>query len=254
MIVISSNIRFNNPADKSNSWDNRKSFYYSVINQNKPQIIGSQEGREDQLRELEQGLVSKRLVDTNRTWIEQRMYPCLYVDKSIKVLDSGDRWLSDTPEVPGSKIESSAFPRLMTWSLIEQEQNRVFVFNLHLDHTTDEVREAQALIAIEEILKINKNTEPLIVVGDFNSSPDSKVYKYFIEKLSLIDPWRVHGKSEETSYHKFHGKFPDGKRIDWILHSNTLETRAIELLQDHDNGKYPSDHFPVFCDIIIKNI
>jgi endonuclease/exonuclease/phosphatase family metal-dependent hydrolase len=249
MKIITSNIRFNNPADLENSWDARKEFYYTSMNSYKPLILATQEGRQDQLRQLELGLDGMLLEDRNRVWIDERMYPCLYLGQSIVVTDSGDRWLSETPTIAGSKLIDAAFPRLLTWAVLEFEGCQFIVVNMHLDHTTNEVRLAQATIAVAEIKKINSTQLPLVLTGDFNSAPDGVVYQYFIKELGLTDPWKLHEKSEESSYHKFLGSLPEGKRIDWILHSEEFKTKEIKLLKDHDQGVYLSDHFPVFCDI-----
>jgi endonuclease/exonuclease/phosphatase family metal-dependent hydrolase len=249
MKIISSNIRFSNIADGKNSWDARKDFYLSVMNSIHPDILSSQEGRENQLRELEFGLTDMNLVDQNRTWIDERMYPCIYTTSSIEVRDSGDKWLSDTPDIAGTKLTDSAFPRLLTWSRLKEREKEFIVFNMHLDHTTDDVRLSQAKVAVAEIHKINKNSLPIIVMGDFNSAPDQDVYRYFIKELGLIDPWRYHKKEEHTTYHKFLGIYPEGVRIDWILHTEEFKTKEIKLLKDNRDGRYLSDHFPIFCDI-----
>lgn len=252
MKIITSNIRFNNPNDGNNSWDERKSFYCEKLNELSPLILGTQEGREPQLRSLESGLINKTLIDMNRVWISERMYPCLFLDKTSSVIDSGDRWLSPTPIKAGSKLEKAAFPRMFTWAKFIEKGVEILVVNTHLDHTTDDVRLAQCKILVDEILKINNENLPLIIMGDFNCAPYEEVYQYLLKSLKLVDPWVKQGKAEETSYHKFIGKFDAGKRIDWILHSNHFESLTIELVKDHQEGKYLSDHFPVVCDIILK--
>ena len=252
MKVITSNIRFDNPDDGVNTWIKRKDSLFDLLNSCKPQIIATQEGREPQLRELEDALDGFSLSDENRDWIAQRMYPCLYTSSELSVLDSGDLWLSYTPTTAGTKITNSAFPRLSTWIIAEHKAKKFLVVNLHLDHTTDDVRIEQALIIIKEIKKINYPKHPLILMGDFNSSPSSEVYRLILKELSLVDPWTSLSKEEETSYHRFDGVFDEGVRIDWILHSEEFEALSIELIKKSKNGLFPSDHFPVSCDIILK--
>ena len=51
--LISTNIRFKNEFDGLNHWDLRKLLLQEKIEKYDPLIIGTQEGREPQLRELE---------------------------------------------------------------------------------------------------------------------------------------------------------------------------------------------------------
>jgi endonuclease/exonuclease/phosphatase family metal-dependent hydrolase len=252
MKIISSNIRFNNPGDGVNAWPNRKIFLSNILNNLKADIIGTQEGRLPQLKELESLLKNKSLVGQHRDWIEQRMYPCLFVDNAITVRDSFDLWLSETPRVSGTKLEDSAFPRLATVATILKDGREILLANMHLDHTIDSVREKQIEIFIREIKKIEFDG-PLIICGDFNSRVGGVVHQSLIDELSLIDPWKTLSMNEETSYHQFKGNLDSGHRIDWILHSTHFICREIKLIKDSSNGLYPSDHFPVFCDIILKN-
>ncbi len=251
MKIISSNIRFNNPADKENAWPHRKSFLTNLLLSYHPDIIGTQEGREPQIRELLSLLPGRLLVDGHRKWIEQRMYPCLFVSHNILVEKSADIWFSKTPHVPGTKLEDSAFPRMATFAIISIDKKQILVANMHLDHTADPVREDQIDIFIKEIKNIEFDG-PLIICGDFNSKVDGAVYKKLIDELSLVDPWKTLSLKEETSFHQFMGTLDTGHRIDWILHSEHFMCKEIKLLKDTENGLYPSDHFPVFCDIVLK--
>jgi endonuclease/exonuclease/phosphatase family metal-dependent hydrolase len=252
MKIISSNIRFDNPADGLNAWPNRKIFLSRLLNKYKPDVIGTQEGRQLQIKELSFLLKDKKLVESHRSWIAERMYPCLFVNESTEVIESFDLWLSNTPEVPGTKLDSSAFPRLATIAKVLWKGNLVLLANMHLDHTLDEVREDQINIFINEIKKLEFDG-PLIVCGDFNSRVEKVVYKKILNDLSLIDPWKSHSLSEETSFHQFKGTLEIGHRIDWILHSKHFVCNEIKLLKESDNGLFPSDHYPIFCDIILKN-
>jgi endonuclease/exonuclease/phosphatase family metal-dependent hydrolase len=63
----------------------------------------------------------------------------------------------------------------------------------------------------------------------------------------LADAYReVHPQAQRGpgTIHGFDGH-PDHGRIDWIL--TTAEFRSVEAGVDrsHDDGRYPSDHFPV---------
>lgn len=249
LCIMSTNIRFANPHDGENDWVNRKEFLAELIHRETPALLGTQEGREPQLRELEELLPNHKLIDGHRDWITERMYPCIFIDeKRFDILKSGDIWLSETPDVPGSKSFNSAFPRLCTYAhLFDKELNQEITYaNCHLDHMEEDTRIEQAKVLCHEIRKIKKADSPLILSGDFNTSPFGPVRKVFEGSLcDLQDPWFLLNKEEETSFHKFDGQDPDGSktRIDWILHEPNFIHEDIYLVKDHRDGRYPSDHF-----------
>lgn len=244
--IITCNIRFDNPKDLNNSWTNRKKFLATTLKKEKAQIICTQEGREPQLRELE-NLLEMQLVDEHREWIKERMYPCIYIDSSINIVDQGDFWLSYTPNILASKIPESAFPRLCTWAKVQIEDYTFCIFNVHLDHTTDYVRKLQSKILLDELRKIS-NRLPFILLGDFNTPAKESLYDEIINSLDIIDTWS--GKEEQT-FHQFKGDRFVGKRIDWILCSSSFEFEKTKVLKDSKEGLYLSDHYPVVTNLKI---
>tara|TARA_R110000868_G_scaffold155691_6_gene382142 strand:- start:8929 stop:9714 length:786 start_codon:yes stop_codon:yes gene_type:complete len=247
--IASSNIRFANPADGDNDWHNRCQLWRSLIDSFSPSILGTQEGRKPQLDEVTELLPTLVRATAHRDWIDERMYPCLFFDPKIFSLHaSGDAWLSETPEIPGSKDFESAFPRLCTWaSLIHLNTNKkFFVVNTHLDHVKDETRAHQIDVLIDTIEKENDECAPIILMGDFNEDAFSNVRKKINTRLpSLIDCWQSFGHAEESSHHKFCGHNENGARIDWILTDKSIEAVSISLDKSHQGKIWPSDHFIV---------
>src|SRR4051812_17055879 len=97
--IATANIRFENVTDGHHSWENRRPLLQKIINGFHPDILGTQEGRETQIKSLASGL-TLNLIDSHRQWIQDRMYPCLYInEEQLKVLRAGDIWLSETPQV-----------------------------------------------------------------------------------------------------------------------------------------------------------
>lgn len=247
--LMTSNIRFDNPADGEMAWPNRKRLYFHTVLDFAPCLLGTQEGREPQLREIEEGLANYKLVDGHRDWIKERMYPCIYVDQTqAEAVESGDIWLSETPHEPGTKAFGSAFPRLCTWVRGKlKTQGRPFFFaNVHLDHVKKETRAQQVQVLAKQLKPLVSNDEIFILVGDFNDSPDSFVRQHISQALpELYDPWFILDKNEESSHHQFQGELESGARIDWILVNRLLRPFDIFLDKTQDKGLYPSDHFPV---------
>jgi len=251
--LLSSNIRYANPADGKNDWEFRRPMLLSLIENCGPDVLGTQEGREEQIRSLALGLKSLTLVEGHRQWISDRMYPCLFINtKKFEILRSGDIWLSDTPAVAASKSFESAFPRLCVWAEVQLKNTEMkfMLVNTHLDHVLQDTRKMQAQVLINQVRNINKL--PVILMGDFNESPTTFIKEELEANLGLKDPWIEKNLAEETSHHSFQGVGAGGDRIDWILVPNSFEIKAIELVKTSFEGAYPSDHFPLFATVIPK--
>jgi endonuclease/exonuclease/phosphatase family metal-dependent hydrolase len=181
------------------------------------------------------------------------MYPSIFIRKGkFEYLTSGDLWLSETPEVAGSRSFDSTFPRLMTWARLQlkNSEQTFLVVNTHLDHIKSETRQGQIRVLIQEIKRIQSPNTPLLILGDFNESPDGEVRKILIQEFrSLKDAWREHHQTEETSHHSFSGEVQNGARIDWVLVDQRLTVESCLMDKSTRGGAYPSDHFPIICQI-----
>jgi endonuclease/exonuclease/phosphatase family metal-dependent hydrolase len=250
--IISSNIRYENAHDGIHSWENRLPLLRKIFTDYQPDILATQEGREKQIKSLAQTLTLK-LIDEHRNWIDERMYPCLYVnEEQVKVLESGDIWLSETPFVNGSVSFKSAFPRLCTWIKITYLLNNqeYFIVNTHLDHVLEETRMEQIKVLIYEIKKLNEQNLPIILMGDFNDSPSGAIRKIIIDALELKDPWIEIANPEESSHHSFCGDEKSGERIDWILIPLACAIDEIKLEKKSYDNVFPSDHYPLLATLI----
>lgn len=253
--LITSNIRFANSEDGIHSWEKRKDLLTNIYRNFGPDVLGTQEGRKGQLKELDEELTELVLIDQHRDWIDERMYPCLFVNpKTIEVHRSGDIWLSETPTVPGSSSFQSTFPRLCTWAEVTFRSSglRMLMINTHLDHILASTREKQVEVLAAEIKKIS--SLPVIIMGDFNESPLTAIKQLLITSFGLKDPWTEKKFPEETSHHGFKGaEALEGDRIDWILIPEKFECDNIVLEKFiSKEGVYPSDHYPLLATVIPK--
>jgi len=249
--VITVNIRFNNPHDGVNAWPHRKNYLADILQGHSPHIIATQEGREAQLREMESTLSDFELVAPHREWIPERMYPSFFLKKNtFEILYSFDKWLSETPDVAGSKSFESTFPRLMTGIIFRAigSDKEFFLVNTHFDHIKGSTRIEQAKVLCQEIQKILEPQHFLILLGDYNDSPDSEPRKQIASCFpQLFDTWEQFNQEEETSHHGFNSEINAGSRIDWILADKRLTATESYLDKSHKGDLYPSDHYPVIA-------
>lgn len=248
LTLITCNIRFDNPGDQDNAWSHRREFLSDTLLRHNPFIISTQEGRFDQLQDFQGLLEDFEMIDHHRSWIKVRMYPTIFIKKNtFEILKSDDLWLSETPEIAGSSSFESMFPRLMTYVLLQvkNSEDKILVVNCHLDHIKQETRIKQMQVLGEQIKKI-KGPEKLVIMGDFNDSPESAVRGELLKHFpDLVDSWKEFNTLEETSHHGFVGSMDDGKRIDWLMTDKDLELVSSCTDKTNRNGKYPTDHFPI---------
>lgn len=250
--LVSCNIRFDNPHDGDNAWIFRREFLAKTLLKHSPTIIATQEGRESQLCDFLSLLPHFAMATNHRPWIQERMYPTIYFDRTkIELLESGDQWLSTTPDIAGSKSFESAFPRLMTWGLfnLKRREKKILVVNTHLDHIKEETRSSQIDVLISCVKKIIRPDHSLVLLGDFNTTPQSDVRRKIIDAFPhLIDTWRIFNPIEEASFHSFTGNYEHDMRIDWILADKELKVQNSFMDRRMTEGeKFPSDHFPVIA-------
>lgn len=247
------NLRFENEIDGKNSWEFRKGAVAEIIRRYSPSIIGTQEGRPSQLYFLALRLpdYSPNMPPSRRQDDPTCQYPTLFFKKELfNLKESGEFWLSKTPDVHRSKDWDSAFPRMINFAKLTYKGTdySLWVAVTHLDNKGQYAREMQAEIITEWI---KEKRHRIILIGDFNDEPGSKVHEKL--KSFLIDTWEKAGRGEGESgftYHGFTG-VPKISRMDWILVSNDFEVKRVMVIRDKIGGGYPSDHFPYLADLII---
>jgi endonuclease/exonuclease/phosphatase family metal-dependent hydrolase len=259
--VMSFNIRYAGAADGENSWDNRRYLVRRAIRDHKPAIFGVQECLWEQGTELNEAFYGYRITGVGRDDGVRAGEMCLIFTRQDRyhVLDQGFFWLSEKPETPGSKGWDAACPRIVTWVKLRDRwcnPDTLFVVNTHFDHVGAQARIEGARLLQKRVADL-AGGYPVILMGDFNDSADSDspAFRLLAEEgykagLALRDTWFFAGKEErmkgEGTFHGFSGEASRG-RIDWILTSGEFPGVGAGIERFHKNGRYPSDHFPVWA-------
>jgi endonuclease/exonuclease/phosphatase family metal-dependent hydrolase len=251
MRLMTFNLRFATPLDGPNAWEYRKELVVELILARGPHLLGTQEGTVPQLEYLAQHLPRYLPLIGHRDVDPTCQYPTIFYREDLfQVAESGEFWLSETPAVHRSTSWDSAFPRMATYGLFQERGRDLWFYfiDTHLDHISAQARLQGARMIREHFFPLEK---PLILVGDFNESPDSPVYRQFLGPGSpLQDSWRaLHPAGEEaTTQHNFDGS-SRGSRIDWILLSSLFRVKEAFIVTDNWNGRYPSDHYPYAAEV-----
>jgi endonuclease/exonuclease/phosphatase family metal-dependent hydrolase len=249
--LMTFNLRFATPIDGPDAWEFRKELVVQVILNHQPDLLGTQEGTVPQLDYLEEHLTGYLPLTAHRRVDPTCQYPTIfYRDGRFQVEDSNEFWLSETPQVHRSLSWGSAFPRLVTYGRFREpgRDDDFYFINTHLDHISAPARREGARLIREFFFPLHR---PLILVGDFNEPPDETVYHELIGAHSpLQDTWRQvqPPQPEAPTQRGFDGR-PHGSRIDWILTTPPFVVRRAALVTDHQEGRYPSDHFPYEAEV-----
>lgn len=244
--VMTFNIRYGTAKDGEFAWDARRDLVMDVIRREQPDVLAIQEGLAFQLDEIAPVLADYDKFGQHRNGGLSGEFSGVFVRKdTCEVVDSGELWLSPTPEIVGSKGWDAALPRMAVWvELRLANGERIRVYGTHFDHRGAEARLESAAIMVEHA----QDGPPSIFMGDFNAEPESPPIAAFLaagyrSSLQVCDPTNMLG-----TFNGFQTAQPT-RRIDDIFCSAGLEPTSARILEDRVDGIWPSDHFPVVATV-----
>jgi len=250
MRVMTFNLRFENEDDGDNAWHCRREMVVEIIKKYQPDILGTQEGKWSQISYLAEQLPGYVPFLPGREPDPVIQCPTLFFRKqAVVLLNGGEFWLSETPDVHLSKSWDSAFPRMISWAEVRMKNCAFPIISAvtHLDHMGAIARQEQAqMIAAWSA----RQSAPIVLMGDFNDAPASPAHTVLICDR-LRDTWWAMDKNDGPSSftrHRFDG-IPQVARLDWILADPCFKVRDARIVHDHSDGRYPSDHFPYVADL-----
>ena len=285
IVVGSYNIRYDNPHDGVNVWANRKEHVKALIQFHDFDIFGTQEAMFNQVNDIAQ-LQHYAWYGKGRDDGKQAGEHCaiFYKKDRFKMLESGDFWLSETPDEPSIGWDSRVNKRICSWGRFRdlQAKNEFYFFSVHFDNLGAVARCESAKLMVVKIKEIAKD-KPVICVGDLNSTPETEqiatletllndAYKvteippYGPERTSSgfgYDPAREHRmdslfvaqarrKAEEGGNNSAPNR-PRSRRIDYIFVSKQVKVLNYGVITDfYGQYSFPSDHFPIVSKVIIN--
>lgn len=245
LTVVSYNLRTAQAFD-DHPWSVRREPLAALIRELAPTVLGTQEGHPDSLADLA-GLLPRNygyLAEGRRGRMMDETSAIFYDTARLTVLDVAHRWLSDTPELPGSATWGNELPRMITRVRFhDATRNSSFVvINGHLDHVSDEARIRSAQWLAEQIADI---PEPVILIGDFNVDVATKAHQILINSglRDAIDEATTVGSA--GTFGNYQSPEPGSARIDWILVGPGIGVVDAEIVDRTIGDRYPSDHLPV---------
>ena len=257
MKVMTFNLRSDNKLDINNRWESRKDIVKDIINKYKCDIICVQECNDKMYNDLLKISSDYNIVGEGRTKKFFKERTCIFVSKKYKIKEHATYWLSKKYDKVGSSLFYSLFPRIFTTVLIEDDQKRnIRICNTHLDCFLNIARVVQLNLLMNKLEDLNIIGTPVILMGDFNAKPESSLIKNFTQLNYKCGKFKCVCDVKPDLYNEGtrvgFEKNKKGDYIDYIFVTDQVITKEVEIVKYNKDGKYPSDHYPVFADIDIK--
>ncbi len=259
LLAMSFNIRYNNPDDGINSWGNRRLLFDSIMQECKPDIAGLQEVLHDQLMDILQHHPDYAYSGVGR--IDGKTMgeyaPILFFKERFKLMDEGYFWLSETPEIPGSKGWDAACERIVNWIKLQEKPKgaEFYLFNTHFDHIGETARINSAILIKDSMRKVNSQY-PVIVTGDFNTLPGSEPYKTMLQYQTRFVDTKIVAKPDKTilkpTFTGFNKNVSDDRIIDFVFVTENIKVKNYQVVANLYGDLFVSDHAPVLVELQLK--
>ena len=225
-VVASFNIRNGRAFDGWNSWPFRRAATAATLLALDADVVGLQEVYRFQLRYLLRKLPDYSAVGSGRNRNSRGEHTPVLVRGRVRA--HATRWFD---------VSGARFPRIATTARVEVGGHELTVTSTHLDERSAARRRESAAQLLRWLADVDGTH---VILGDFNDTLDDPMFEAFAAagfRSALPDD------APGTTHH-FTGR-TDGRRIDHILVSRSLEVLDAAVVTTRPGGRLPSDHWPV---------
>lgn len=256
--VVSFNIRFDSPGDGPDAWPHRKDALTSFLRFHEADIVGVQEALHHQNTDMDERLPDHSWIGVGRDDGDAggEYSSIFYRTDRFDILDWGTVWLAENPADTGAVGWDAAITRIVTWAKMHdvRTERKFFVYNTHYDHVGREARIQSSRLILDHIRE-HTGHYPVILMGDLNVVPDEEAARHLVSSDSplsdAIDLSVIPHYGPRSTWNAFREVVPD-RRIDYILVTDHFDVRRHAILTDRVEGRFLSDHLPVFAEIGFK--
>lgn len=273
--VATYNLRNANGYDsvQGNGWGQRYPVIAQMVQYHDFDIFGTQECFIHQLTDMKKALPGYDYIGVGRDDGKQQgeHSAIFYRTDKFDVIEKGDFWLSDTPDVPSIGWDA-VLPRICSWGHFKCKDTgfEFLFFNLHMDHIGKKARVESAFLVQKKMKELGPNL-PAILTGDFNVDQTHESYKALISQGILNDSYEKcdFRYAVNGTFNSFDPNNFTESRIDHVFLSPAFHVKRYGVLTDtYRNAKEnnekakvtdcpeeitikayqartPSDHFPV---------
>lgn len=251
--VISFNIRVDNAADGTNVWRNRRDAVVTMIERERPMLLGLQEAQPHQITYLSEhcpdyawyglGRDTGKVPPATDSYAAEETMAIFWRTAELELLDKGTFWLSETPDRV-SKGWDASYRRTCTWAGFRHKKSgqTCYFFNTHLDNDGKVAREESIKLLVSRMKTINSKRRVSFLTADFNSNVTDACFAPL--HVYMRDARANAAVSDD--YPSWNGYGASTGRLDHVFFSgDNCTAREFRTLRDDYGVPYISDHYPV---------
>ena len=238
------------------SQESRKDAICTLINKYSPDSLGVQEADINWVGRLTATLTDYANVGTYRDdgISEGESNNIFYKKDKYDLVDSGDFWLSETPEVPSKDWDSACY-RICTYAVLkDKETGFVYAhFNTHFDHVSDVAQAESVALVSAKIAEIAPDI-PVVLTGDFNFNETVEHYENVLSCGLQNTKYLAEDYDLGATYNGYKFIRFSINPIDHVFVNGYVKSvKSSTIDKSRFNGIYPSDHFPVIVEMTMFN-
>ena len=254
------NMRVITAADTAErAFTQREPFILKRISDHDFDIIGAQEVNDQMKASLMENLAGTYSVvgEGRRADRKGEGAPIFYKTSRFELLDWGSFWLSETPDVPGSKSWDASVERIATWTkfLDKTTGKKFFYINTHFDHRGPISRTMAAKILLEKARELHDGL-PVFFTGDLNTGSTTEAIAILSDNELVKDSYTTSETAptgRKSPYYAFDFDRSDSDRGDYIFVPKDATVLSYACIDDDiKDRQYSSDHCPVLVEVTIN--
>jgi endonuclease/exonuclease/phosphatase family metal-dependent hydrolase len=217
-----------------------------------PAVLATQEASAEMLDDLVAALPGYRWVGEGRRGaLTDETCGIVYDARALTVLDVRHRWLSGTPEVPGSVAPDAHLPRMLTAARFHDPASGTAftVVATHLDHVGAQARIDGARLVAREAHRADAG--PTVVLGDVNDTAGSPAYEVLLGAglHDALEPRDRPARRLRTFVGLEQDLTGEGDQIDWLFVTPDVLVRDAWVDAAPLDAPLASDHRPLVADL-----
>jgi endonuclease/exonuclease/phosphatase family metal-dependent hydrolase len=243
-----------NEFDKSSSelWVERLTTIELLVSSGDFDIIGMQEVNFARFYSLQEALSEYEIVigDGEKRLEVEELAPIFYKSDKFILLSKSVFWLSETPDIPGSKSWGAIYPRIATWVKLQNKYSGhiFYVFNTHFCQLNEDAQLKSSKLLLQKINEIAGDA-PVIVTGNFNAAINSPVELFLTSNWDRFHSLRnaakiIKNKKLARETKELSKRFVPTRHTDHIFINSYFKTQLYSTVQSKEIEKLFTGHRP----------
>jgi endonuclease/exonuclease/phosphatase family metal-dependent hydrolase len=260
MVVMTFNVLCSFCDDSYDPWEDRVGYISDTIARHEPDLVGLQElftaDEVQQLLDLNPGYEALFYSDETSDYADATIW---WRADRYELVDSGFYWLSPAPDMPYSVgFSTPQLPRIVAWAQLRELSSgaELLFVDTHFDNNIPS-QELSAPLLLERT-EAQAGELPIVVVGDFNSRPDTTAYAILVggaegsdfaltNSFDLAQSWSVDSNEDPPP------PYDTDARIDHIFVAGgewSVPWWVVDTWVYGDAQLHTSDHFAMAAQLV----